>query len=223
MAVTGTAVASRVRSTLLDADGIFWSDAEILDALNAAMRAIVMHRPAAYARTEAFTLAWGIEQTLPAGAEMLLDVRSNVDGSSGQRVEFAPVRQIDRRMLDEARPGWMSESGPLVKHFVYDPRTPRVFLVWPRPTTPTKIMCSFSYAPPPVLDMADEIPLSTLYEPAIHDFICATLLMRNSSEGNPPNSGDVSRANVFMTSFATLIGWRSRSTASSSATATPEA
>jgi hypothetical protein len=119
-------------------------------------------------------------------------------------------------MLDEARPGWMSESGPLVKHFVYDPRTPRVFLVWPTPTSTAQVMGSFSYTPPPVLDMADAIPLSTLYEPAIHDFICATLLTRNTTEGSMP------RANAFMTSFATLIGWRSRSTASSATPAEPE-
>ena len=81
----------------------------------------------------------GTKQTLVAADVLLLDVIRNM-GLAGATPGRA-IRWIAKTELDECRPDWHSElAAAVVQHWIYDPRSPKNFYVYPQqPATPEQV------------------------------------------------------------------------------------
>lgn len=119
-------VLSRARPILNDTDNTAyrWSDTDLKRYIDDAVRLILTKRPDANTSTSDLVLVPGALQSLDDLHEKLIDVVSN---SSGRAVTL-----IEQSVLDAFIPNWRNSTpNDATKHFMYDPRTSREFLVYP--------------------------------------------------------------------------------------------
>ena len=130
---------ARAQTILQDTTGVRWPALELQDWLNDAYREIINARPDANTATGTFTCAAGTRQVLTTGfpnALRLIEVIRNVATTSSKRA----VRLIDRQMLDDQRRGWHAETQSVnIEHYMFDPRLPKEFLVYPPATTAAQL------------------------------------------------------------------------------------
>jgi hypothetical protein len=126
MSITAQSVIHRATDILQDKTSVRWTADELVRWLNDAQREVALYRPDAFSTYGAIALSAGTRQTLPVGSVKLIDIVSNTSGAK------TAVRQISRRALDEQTPDWHSLTGvTTIKHFMYDPRDPLAFYVYP--------------------------------------------------------------------------------------------
>lgn len=149
---------TRAGNLLQDVTGTRWPTAELLQWLNDGQRETVMLCPNASVRNEALLLvANSTKQTLPVGGIRLQDVTRNmgIDGLTPGKA----VRYVEREVMDSTRPSWHSEPGQKeAKQFVFDPRDPKHFYIYPRPhaTIPVYVETIYTISP------ADVVPASAV-------------------------------------------------------------
>lgn len=171
----GTIIAQKIvdqaETVLQDTTNVRWPAEELLDWLNLGQRAIVQYAPDANAVTENVKLAPGTKQEIPASGIRLIDVIRNVAVANHDQTVRA-IRQTDRRFLDAQRPDWHAEDpDPVVKHFMFDERTPRVFWVYPpQPAASRYVELSYSASPADV-SLSNPISLDDVYAGALLDYI----------------------------------------------------
>jgi hypothetical protein len=141
----------RVSQQLLDAPDAArqfrrWSEQELLGWLNEGQRVIAKFLPASCSRLDALKLAAGTRQSLDsiAAADMkpadgsdalavkgkqLLDVVRNM-GADGLTPGRA-IRVVQRDALDAIDPLWHTRTDSAISEYLYDPRNPKVFWVYP--------------------------------------------------------------------------------------------
>lgn len=140
-----------VSTTLQDISPQFsrWTEREMVIAANFAQRAIAKYLPQAGSRVDAVKLSNGTKQDLTkvlaanikpgdgsAAADVngiaLLDVVRNMgsDGLTPGRV----IRLVDRYTKDTNDPDWHTKSGTVVREYITDKQTPRVFYAVPAVT-----------------------------------------------------------------------------------------
>lgn len=158
MATTAVYVFSQVTRETNDLTSIRWTMPELAGYFNDGQRDIVMHRPDAMNTRISHTLVAGPRQTLPAGGEKLISVNHNTAGTKGA------ITKINRNILDDQSRTWRNLTGATeILHFMYDPREPRVFEVYP-PAAATGAAVDLEYAALPT-----DIPIpaeGTLYTAA---------------------------------------------------------
>lgn len=144
--VTVESILCRAQIILQDTTGTRWPLQELLGWLNDAYREIVLLRPDAFSQVEEFVCATGTRQDLKAqhqNALRLLDVVRNMPATGG-----GAIRHIERRILDDQRPFWHSETGSTkVRHYSFDSRAPTSFLVYPPAASGAKVEVVFSSVP----------------------------------------------------------------------------
>ena len=128
----------RQASVLLqDAGAVRWTYPELLDHLNAAIRATVALKPNCITDTVVLPLAKGIIQNLGANQTMLCRVIGNNAHAVAPMVPSTPIRMLrSREVLDTMIPGWMSPSTlPFtsvgIQYVIYDLAEPRSFFCAP--------------------------------------------------------------------------------------------
>lgn len=140
MAVAAFTVIQRAGKILKDDTGVRWGADELVRWLNDAQTELAIWRPDQVATIQTLALADGFRQSLPATAIKLIDIPNN---SGGSRLA---VRQIDRKDLDVIEPGWRASTpAAVIKHFIYDERTPRLFEVYPPALSATVDACVARY------------------------------------------------------------------------------
>ncbi|RJQ53491.1 MAG: hypothetical protein C4521_07535 [Actinobacteria bacterium] len=190
-------IVDRARRTLLElkvgqtsgVDAGWDRTLELLPLANAAIRAICAAIPSAYAKNESFQLASGSKQTLPAGGTLLLSVPHNLgaDGATpGRAVEF-----MERMAIACIDPNWPSTTGTAVEAIIYDPRDPKVFWAYPRPTGTWYVQLVYAADPPDVaagnIDSAT-IAVDDKYDTPIHDYIVGYAVLKNFLPGEYPKA-----------------------------------
>lgn len=139
-------VIRRVEDVLQDSN-IRWPRIELQNWLNESYLAITLARPDANAKSGTFTCAAGTRQVLTTefgSALRLLDVTRNMAATSAKKV----VRLVARSVLDDQRPGWHAETGTVdIQHFMYDPRQPKEFFVYPPATTSAELEVVYTDSP----------------------------------------------------------------------------
>lgn len=127
------------QTMLQDPDGTRWPASELVQFLNLAQREVHAARPDTSSAVAPFPLAPGVLQNLPPGA-VLIDIAANASGE--------PITKVDPVLLDASAGNWRSRAGSrVVRHFMYDPRTPRHFRVFP-PALEGAVV-EMEYATPP--------------------------------------------------------------------------
>ena len=150
----------KLRTDLVDGNAVTWTDDELLECLNEAVRATYQVRPDAYVLTDEVSLAAGTIQSLPTGAIALFDMLENV--ASGRR-----ITQVDQSLLDETYRFWPANTPQTdVQHFTADPRDKLQFRVYPPNDGAGAVIASWG-AVPPAMTLSDVLPLGDQYEPAL--------------------------------------------------------
>lgn len=138
---------SKAQTILQDATSTRWPVLELQSWLNDSYREILLVRPDINTKTGTFTCAAGTRQVITAqfsNALRVIDVVRNVATTSTKEA----VRVVDRRVLDDQRRAWHAETGTVnIQHFMFDPRVPKEFLVYPPATTSAQLEVVYSEAP----------------------------------------------------------------------------
>lgn len=139
-------VIERAEIITQDKTSVRWPKAEWLTWYNDAILFVVNRRPDKAVKNATFIAdSTNSKQTLPSDALSLFTVTRNV--TSGK-----PIRQLSRNQLDDQYNDWHSHTAADVDHFIYDPRDPTHFYIYPRPVGVSHALeIIYPYAPSAVV------------------------------------------------------------------------
>ena len=206
MSIAAQALIRRVVETLQDTTSIRWPVAELVRYLNDGQREIIVHRPDAMVTNASVSLASGTKQSLPANGAKLIDVVRNSAGNK------RAIRMCAREILDAQSPGWHNLSGVTeIVHFMFDPRDPKVFYVYP-PAAASGAAVDLVYSALPT-DIAEpaagtdfgavtgNISVPDIYSNALQDYVLYRAYTKDSQY-----AGNEARAQARYAAFANALG-----------------
>ena len=170
-----------------------WSDAELIDYVNAASRSIVTLVPEANLVTSIITITNTIaKQALPTGGIKFVKVLNNVSPANGTTIEGA-VRQVEKDALDSYDPNWehdvtiktLAGSVNFFDHFCHDPRDKKAFYVYPPASTTAYANVQYSAVPTAMTTVGDTIPLADEYWEGYTTYVIYRALTKESRDSLP--------------------------------------
>lgn len=204
MPISAQSIIRRCVETLQDTTSIRWPVNELVRYLNDGQREVVLYRPDSMVTNATVTCVDGTKQTLPANGAKLIEVIRN----SGTK---RAVRLTNREILDAQMPGWHALAGQNeVLHYMYDPRDPRVFYVYPPATTSAQLDIVYAAYPTDIAEPADgslytavtgNISLSDIYGNVLQDYILYRAYTKDSEY-----AGNAQRAQAHYAAFANALG-----------------
>lgn len=205
MPIPAQSIIRRVVETLQDNTSIRWPIAELVRYLNDGQREIILYRPDAMVTNASMTLATGSRQNLPSNGTKLIEVIRNTAGTK------RAVRLTNREILDAQTPGWHGLAGAAdILHFMFDPRDPKVFYVYPPASSAASLEIIYSALPTDVGEPADgalytavagNIDVPDIYGNAIQDYILYRAYTKDSDY-----AGNAQRATAHYATFANTLG-----------------
>ena len=206
MPIPAQSVIRRCVETLQDNTSIRWPVSELVRYLNDAQREVILYRPDAAVTNASVPLVTGSRQNLPVGGTKLVEVVRNSAGTK------RAVRMVNREILDAQLPGWHAQAGVTeILHYMYDPREPRVFYVYP-PAAATGAAVDLSYASMPA-DIAEpaegalytavtgNLGIPDIYGNAVQDYVLYRAYTKDSEY-----AGNAARAQAHYGAFANALG-----------------
>lgn len=196
---TGTVLINRAATLLQDPTNVRWSRAELLDWLNEGQVAVVALVPEAYAAltTIAASSQGQYEFSIPTGGIRLIDVLANTVGTK------RAIRKVMREVLDTQNPAWRSTS-PVneATNFMFDPRYPKTFLVYPPLRSTSGVQISYSVIPASLSVEGSPITLDDVFAPALADYLVYRAYLKDSEYA----AGDTRAQRAYQTFLGTLTG-----------------
>jgi len=195
MSATVQDVIDEVRFTIHDTDsGNFrWTDAELIDYVNAASRQIVTIVPEANVVETIETITNNIaRQSLPAGGIKFLKAVRNVSESNGTTQEGA-IRYCEKDVLDSFDPDWehdttvktLAASVNFFDHYLHDPRSPKVYFLYPAASSTAYAEIQYSAVPTALTAVGNTIPLADEYLEAYQGYVTFRALTKESRDTLP--------------------------------------
>jgi hypothetical protein len=213
MPISAQSIIRRCVETLQDTTSIRWPVPELVRYLNDGQREVVMYRPDSMVTNQTITCVAGSKQGLPANGAKLIEVVRNARSAGTKRA----VRMVNREILDAQTPGWHNLTGvDDVLHFMYDPRDPRVFYVYPPATTNAQLDIVYASYPTDIVEPADgslhtavtgDISLPDIYGNVLQDYILYRSYTKDSDY-----AGNAARAQAHYAAFANALGIEIRAT-----------
>lgn len=212
MPIAAQSIVRRVVETLQDNTSVRWPVNELVRYLNDGQREIVLYRPDAMVTNAVVTLVAGSKQALPANGTKLIEIVRNTGGTRRS------VRLVNREILDSQAPNWHNITGVTeILHFMYDPRDPRVFYVYP-PAAASGASLDAVYAamPADVTEPADgavytavsgNISVPDIYGNVIQDYMLYRAYSKDSEY-----AGNASRAQAHYGAFVNALGVEMKAT-----------
>lgn len=206
MPITAQSVIRRVVDTLQDTTSIRWPMAELVRFFNDAQREVVLYRPDAAIKSASVSgpAGGGSKINLPADGAKLIDVSRNT-------VSKKAVTLVNRSILDLQIQGWHGLTPAAdAMHFMYDPREPRSFYVYPPVTQSASLDIVYAAHPTPVSEPAagstvdnvtGNLDLPDIYANCVQDFILYRAYMKDSEY-----AGNLQRAQAHYAAFANALG-----------------
>lgn len=190
-------IISTRNTQLNDPEGTTWPNAAMLDAVNEALRTLVLARPDATSTTATITTVAGTQQMIPSDGYLLLKVVRNIqaDNSMGRA-----IRIVNQDRLDAVSPNWHQDLGTEVHEYCFDAQLSRsVFYIYPAVGPGKKIEIRYAKNPPVfgTADMADELPVSPMFSLPLQKLIAHQLLSGDSSSVGGEN---------YLNTAMTLLG-----------------
>jgi hypothetical protein len=137
----------RAQTLLQDEDSVRWTVAELQYWLNDAYKETIGLRPDVNTQTAEYTCVAGPRQAITgsfSNAIRLVEVVRNLATTSNK----SSIRLTDRKSLDTQRRSWYSDTpSASVELYMFDPRTPKEFLVYPPATTAARLEVIYSVLP----------------------------------------------------------------------------
>lgn len=201
--ITVQKIVNDAKTILQETTGVRWSDMELMGWVSAAQREVVMLVPSAFTTVFAQTLAPNTtRQGIPADGYAFIDI---IGSSAGQA-----VTPIEKTVMDRLRRGWRYEAAsdkPL--HYVFDPRQPREYHIYPRPATGVSVELVYSVCPPELTSLSQTIAIDDIYTSPLTDY---TLYRAYSKDLE--TVGNAERAAGHYTAFSTTLGLKAQAVAS---------
>jgi hypothetical protein len=204
MAIAAKDIIHRSVDTLQDTTSIRWPISELVRYLNDGQREVVLYRPDAMITNAALDCEAGSKQTLPTGGAKLIDVVRNT-------VSKRAVRLTNREILDSQMPGWHGYT-PVADalHYMFDPRDPKVFYVYPPLLTTASLDIVFAAYPANIIepgegashdDVGGNISLPDIYGNILNDYVLYRAYTKDSEY-----AGNGQRAQNHYAAFANALG-----------------
>lgn len=201
MPTTAQYVFSQVTREVNDLTSTRWTMPELAGYFNDGQRDIVMHRPDAMNTRISHALVAGSRQTLPTGGEKLIAVNHNTGGTKGA------VTKTDRKILDDQVRSWRNLTGSTeILHYMYDPREPRVFEVYPPAATGASLDLEYAALPADIAIPAEgslytaatgAMSISDLFTNALVNYILYRCYRKDTEyTANPARAGAYYQAYV---------------------------
>lgn len=213
MPISAQSVIRRCVETLQDNTSIRWPVAELVRYLNDGQREVALYRPDSMGTSTTVTCVTGTKQSLPANGAKLIEVVRNSGASK------KAVRLTNREILDAQLPGWHNVTPTSeVLHYMYDPRDPRVFYVYPPATTSAQLDLVYAAYPTDITEPADgalytavtgNIGLPDIHANALQDYILYRAYTKDSEY-----AGNTARAQAHYAAFANALGVEIKATVS---------
>lgn len=204
MPISAQSIIRRAVETLQDPTSVRWPISELVRYLNDGQREVVLYRPDSMVTSTSRSLATGTRQTLPNGSK-LIEVVRNTGGTK------RAVRMVNREILDAQTPGWHNLTGSTdILHYMYDPRDPTVFYVYPPAATGASVEIVYAAYPVDIVEPADgalytavagNISLPDIYGNVIQDYILYRAYSKDSEY-----AGNAQRAQAHYAAFANALG-----------------
>jgi hypothetical protein len=212
-------VISKAQTLLQDATGVRWPVLELQGWLNDSYRDTVNLRPDCNTQTGTFTCAAGPRQSITtqfAQALRLIEVVRNLAATSDKRA----VRLVARSSLDGQRRDWYNATqSATVEYYMYDPRLPKEFLVYPPATALAQLEVVYSSVPAAhALTEAQLINPATTEVIRIDDSFANALLdyiMYRAFSKDAEVQGNAQRAVAHFQAFQNALGVKGQTEAAS--------
>lgn len=196
-----------------DAANYRWSDAELIDYLNAGTRQIATLVPEANTVETIYDTGTSrvARQVLPAGGIKFIRAARNYadDGTTPQ----GTIRFCEKDVLDSYDPDWeydttiKADGANYFEHFCHDKREPKVFYLYPPPAADNKrAAVVHSNTPTAMTATTDTFPLDDEYINASIQYVVYRALTKESRQSMP----DAYR-NELWQNFLTALGMQSAS------------
>lgn len=157
MTISAQSIIRRATDLLQDQTSVRWPVSELVRYFNDAQRTVVKLRPDAMNTTRTMTLEAGSLQNLKNGnlspvPAKLIEISRNLAATSTKQA----VRLVPRNILDAQTPGWHNLAGAVtVMHYMFDPRNPTAFYVYPPATTLAQLEVMYAAYPTDIAEPAD--------------------------------------------------------------------
>ncbi|ASV44788.1 hypothetical protein PP899_gp33 [Agrobacterium phage Atu_ph08] len=212
-------VMTRASVLLLDEDNVRWPLSELADCINDAVKAIVLAKPSASAKTAQFFLEQGTYQKIPETLDnvtplQLLGVNRNIIDTV-KNLGGRAIRTAARAMLDSHEPNWHNPAyvpfAKEVRQVIFDENVPLEFSCYPGNDGHGVVEIAISYLPPKVaptpnkdvekLEAWDvEIGIPEPYTVPLIDYVLFKAFSKDDIAGDP------AKAMTHYQTFATALG-----------------
>lgn len=212
MTISAQSIVHRATDLLQDQTSIRWPVSELVRWFNDAQRAIVKLRPDSMNTTATMTLVAGTRQNLgsaaltPLPAKLIEITRNMAVGSSKQA-----VTETARTMLDTQTPGWHAIPGVLnILHYMFDPRDPKTFYVYPPATSAAQLEVMYSAYPTDITEPADGALYSAvsgnLSLPDVYADDVLNLMLYRCYSKDSEYAGNDARAQAYLSAAVASLG-----------------
>jgi len=200
--LTAQNLIDRVKIILQDTTSVRWAESELLTWLNDGQREVVLLKPDAYVKNQSLLLVSGTKQAIPSDGVMVVDVVRNM--STNGTTAGASIRIVSREILDSQVSSWhVDTASTTVKHYVFDPRDPKRFYVYPKSDGTNYVELIYSAAPADIL-IAATLTLDDIYANALIDYICYRAYLKDVTF-----AGNDARAAARYQAFVGALGVKS--------------
>lgn len=191
--ILASAIISTARSILLDPDADWFSNADLLGALNRAERRVLLVRPELSSSRVTLELDAGIAQVLPANATALLDIFQNT-------VSKRRARQTSRAMLEHLNDRWSAATGQTeVIHWTADLRSKTRYDVYPPNDGSGQLEALIGTVPTPIPTTGDVINLNDIYEtPLLYYVLCEAFSVNSEKQDMAKSTSYENRASQLL-------------------------
>jgi hypothetical protein len=220
MTITAKSIVRRATDLLQDQTSVRWPVNELVRWLNDAQRAIVKVRPDSMNTTATMTLSAGTRQDLdsatanaagnaalsPAPAK-LIEITRNMASTSNK----GAVRLVPRQILDAQTPGWHGLPGSVnILHYMFDPRDPKTFYVYPPATDVAQLEVMYSAYPTDITepsagstveDVTGNLSLADIYADDVLNLVMYRCYSKDSEY-----AGNAERAAAYLNVVTTSLG-----------------
>lgn len=205
MAITAQSIVRRATDIIQDTTAVRWPVNELVRYLNDAQREVAMYRPDTMATNATITCVAGTKQSIPATGTKLISVIRNAASTK------KAVRLIEREILDAQNPTWHALAGAAdVVHYMFDPRDPKNFYVYPPALVTATLDIVYSALPTDITEPASgtdytavtgNISVPDIFSNALLDYILYRAYSKDSEY-----AGNIQRAAGHYQAFANSMG-----------------
>jgi len=199
MTVSVDTLLDSVSSTLLDVARRTWGRNLLLGYLNEGLRATVFLKPDAYPVQTFIPLVSGIAQSLPSDGVAVINATDNEVSGRG-------ISQTDLALLQEENRFWPAATREVdVENYAADPRTPRLFYVFPPNDGTGSIRMTYGAVPPALTGSSGEVlPMPDSYQNAMINFTLAKAYGMNSKKQ------DLAKSAAYLNDWRASLGLKAQ-------------